>query len=362
MGALHESGEEVIRLDSQSFPYALRSSNLVFVDFFASWCSHCLQLGPTWETLAKVMSDASEESEEEGGDEYSERELKEAEALDVPVVIAKVDCVEQASLCRDHNIRAYPLLRLFADGEKFGDYSGRRTVLDMVQYLKIAEEQLGKEGKITSDRLNTILSRHLDLEIPLEEQHWVEAFERTRKHHQNVKESDDGGCQISGSILLNRVPGKFYIQAFSRAHDLAPTMTNCSHAIHLLSFTPSNNDEKKPRGPLPPNFHQTPMNGNVYITHQLHEAYHHFIKLVPLNDGAYQVLSNSHLASYQQDNIPEAKFVIDLSPIAIKYETYSRRWYDYITSLMAIIGGSFTFVGCLEPIFRTACRLRILGI
>lgn len=35
--ALHESGEEVIRLDSQSFPYALRSSNLVFVDFFASW-------------------------------------------------------------------------------------------------------------------------------------------------------------------------------------------------------------------------------------------------------------------------------------------------------------------------------------
>lgn len=34
---LHENGEEVIRLDSKTFRYALDESNLVFVDFFASW-------------------------------------------------------------------------------------------------------------------------------------------------------------------------------------------------------------------------------------------------------------------------------------------------------------------------------------
>ena len=70
----------------------------LFFGFLFLRCSHCLQLGPTWETLAKVMSDASEESEEEGGDEYSERELKEAEALDVPVVIAKVRVVLHRTL------------------------------------------------------------------------------------------------------------------------------------------------------------------------------------------------------------------------------------------------------------------------
>jgi len=50
-------------------------------------------LAPTWEVLAKVMYDANEESVEEGGDEYGEQELREAEVLDVPVVIAKVRSV-----------------------------------------------------------------------------------------------------------------------------------------------------------------------------------------------------------------------------------------------------------------------------
>mmetsp|Transcript_14142 Transcript_14142/g.13977 ORF Transcript_14142/g.13977 Transcript_14142/m.13977 type:complete len:518 (+) Transcript_14142:102-1655(+) len=362
---LHEIGEEVIRLDSKTFQYALNENDLVFVDFFASWCSHCLVLAPTWEVLAKVMLDANEESEEEGGDEYGEQELKEAEALDVPIIIAKVDCVEQISLCRDHRIRAYPTLRLFVNGEPFGggEYGGRRTVLDMVQYLKIAEEKLGKEGKISSDRLNNALERHLDLEIPLEERHWVEAFERTRKHYHSVSwdPNEHPGCQLSGSILLNRVPGNFYIQAYSPAHDLAPTMTNCSHEVHFLSFVPANRDDNNPSGPLPPNFYHsaTPMNGNVYITQKLHEAHHHYIKLISTNGNSFQVLSSSQLASYQEDKTPETKFIFDLSPIAVKYERNSRRWYDYVTSLMAIIGGIFTVVGFLEPVIRIATRKKV---
>jgi hypothetical protein len=47
-------------------------------------------LAPTWEVLAKVMFDATEDTVEEGSEEYDVNDLKEAEKLDAPVVIAKV--------------------------------------------------------------------------------------------------------------------------------------------------------------------------------------------------------------------------------------------------------------------------------
>ena len=50
-------------------------------------------MAPTWEVLAKVMYDANEDSVEEGSDEYGEQELRLAETLDLPVIIAKVNVV-----------------------------------------------------------------------------------------------------------------------------------------------------------------------------------------------------------------------------------------------------------------------------
>jgi hypothetical protein len=98
------------------------------------------------------------------------------------------------------------------------------------------------------------------------------------------------------------------------------------------------------------------MDGNVYVTQNLHEAYHHYLKLVSTNLYAYQILQSSQLALYKEDQVPEAKFIIDLSPIQVSYSRWTRRWYDYITSLMAILGGTFTVVGMLESGLRVAGR------
>ncbi|KAL3912285.1 MAG: hypothetical protein SGARI_001238 [Bacillariaceae sp.] len=347
---LHGSGEQAISLDDTTLGYAIHENDLVFVDFFASWCSHCQQLAPTWEVLAKVMFDASEETVEESGEDYGEQELQEAERLDVPVVIAKVDCVDHHEL-------------LFFEGEPFegGDYRGHRTILDMVQFLRIAEDQLDKEGKLSAASLTTALDKHLEMSV--EERHWAEAFQRTRKHHHNFEwnPNDHPGCQISGSIHLHRVPGNFYIEAFSPNHDLAPTMTNVSHEIHTLSFEPADVDsKKKKRGPLPPKFYESniPMNGNIYVTRNLHESFHHYIKLISTNGNTFQVLQSSQLASYDREVTPEAKFIIDLSPIAVEYQRVSRHWYDYCTSLMAIIGGTFTVVGFFESGIRTVATAK----
>ncbi len=356
---LHESGEEAVSLDETTLEYALRENTLLFVDFFASWCSHCQRLAPTWEVFAKVMNDATNEMIEDAEEDYDQNALHEAEELSVPVVIAKVDCVTNHVLCLKNEIVAYPTLRLYVNGEPFehGDYRGQRTVIDLIQFLKEAESILGKEGILSSDSINSALKKHLD--ITPEERHWAEALERTRHHHQKAEWNPDShpGCQIAGKILLKRVPGNFLIQAFSPHLSLVPHMTNVSHEIHHLGFSPVEDDQQVSQSdafPIGFALSSHPLDGNVYVTRNFHEAYHHYIKLITTNDRFFQILQSSQLAVYEKEEVPAAKFIIDLSPIAVRYRRESRQWYDYVTSLMAIIGGTFTVVGFVEAAIRRA--------
>ena len=307
------------------------------------------------------MNDATNEMVEEAQDGYDENALREAESLSVPVLIGKVDCVQHHMLCLENEIVAYPTLRLYVNGKQFenGDYRGHRTVMDMIQFLREAELLLGKEGVINMDNVNAAIEKHMD--VTAEERHWAEALERTRHHHHKAEWNPEShpGCQIAGAILLHRVPGNFHIQAFSPHHDLVPHMTNLSHEIHHMEFSPEEDEQHVSRHDVfPKDFSDSmyPFNGNVYVTKDLHQAYHHYLKLITTNDRFFQVLQSTQLAEYKPEEVPEAKFIIDLSPIAVRYRRESRHWYDYMTSLMAIVGGTFTVVGFVEAGIRRATR------
>lgn len=199
-------------------------------------------------------------------------------------------------------------------------------------------------------------------EVPGEETEWAEKVKRRRQrmHHSWVDE-EHPGCQLAGHLLLDRAPGNFHIQARSPHHDLVPHMTNVSHLVHHLSVGEPFAERLLEESRMIPDHVRNklkPMNGNAYVTQELHEAYHHYLKIITTNvEGlkrgnrefkAYQILQNSQLSLYRNDIVPEAKFLYDLSPIAVSYQSESRHWYDYITSIMAIIGGAFTIVGMLE--------------
>lgn len=152
---LHADGEDAISLDETTLEVALEANTYVFVDFFANWCSHCRDLAPTWETLAEVMYEVAEDKVEKNLDkhnlkhDYTDADYDAAVAVELPVFIGKVDCVEHPALCQDYMIRAYPTLKMFVDGDEVGDYRGHRTVVEMAHFIEEMEkDHKGKDRAV----------------------------------------------------------------------------------------------------------------------------------------------------------------------------------------------------------------------
>lgn len=200
-----------------------------------------------------------------------------------------------------------------------------------------------------------------------DEEIWSDNLTRYRSPWGSWNVTRHPGCQLTGRIMVDKAPGKFTIHAQSYGHDIAAHMTNLSHIVHHFSF-----GEPEAQGYLegqdlpwvPDGFIRSlhPMDGHVYVTGELHQAYHHHLRVVATEFGegkvfnwaknkaqrVYRILQNSQLSTYRVGIVPEARFSYDLSPMAVSYLETARNWYDYLTGVLAIVGGAFTVVGMLD--------------
>lgn len=368
---LMEDDEFAVSFNSaESFELALKEHRFVFVDYYAMWCSHCVDLLPTWEAFAKLMLEVSVSHMEE---KYSkkfkgEADYKYVDELKLPVLIAKLDCVDFLDLCEEHNIMAYPTLQLFVDGKRFkSEFWGDRTILSFTHYLSKVENEYLESGSADAvfNKAHNVSKDRL-LEQGKEYEHILQSFQK-KQRYQPWYDQQHPGCQLSGYLLLDRSPGNFHIEGRSQNHDINPKLVNLSHIVHHLSFGEQFTRNLIEIGlTLAPKDLATklhPMDNNVYITDDLHQSYQHHLKVVTnvltykhFPRRVYQFMYQSHLSIYNQEDIPEAKFSYDLSPIAISFHESFRTWYAYLTSVVAIVGGTFTVVGFLEQTVRTVTK------
>lgn len=59
---------------------------------------------------------------------------------------------------------------------------------------------------------------------------------------------------------------------------------------------------------------------------------------------------------YETEEVPEAKFNYDISPMSVVISSKRRAWYEFVTSLMAIIGGTFTVLGLLDNLLHSILK------
>lgn len=320
LSKLIANGLHAVPVDEKSFDSWLKSHPYTFVDFYAPWCIWCQRLEPVWEAFAEHI-----------------------EAQQIPVSIVKVDCMANQALCMENRIQAFPSLRLFKDGvAQPPDYREDRTVDALTNFVN---------ARLAMDE-------HVKRLSPEAKDKHLEEMEANRDDHP--------GCMISGYLLVNRVPGHFHIEARSINHNLNPKAANLSHVVNHLSFGPLLSSQNRRKLANVPNelfdLESTqPMNDNMYVNLKQHQAFHHYMKVVSTHVErnsiqfhhtgsilAYQLVSSSQIMQYGNDDIPQAVFSYDLSPMAVSISYQSKRWYEFITSICALIGGTFTVVGLLS--------------
>uniref|UniRef100_A0A3Q3LTR7 Protein disulfide-isomerase n=1 Tax=Mastacembelus armatus TaxID=205130 RepID=A0A3Q3LTR7_9TELE len=110
-----EEEKDVMVLHTINFARALSENQYLLVEFYAPWCGHCKNLEPIYAEAAGKLKNEE------------------------PVMrLAKVDAPEEMELAEEFEVRSFPTLKLFVNGDRKEpvNYNGKHTVKGLIQWMK----------------------------------------------------------------------------------------------------------------------------------------------------------------------------------------------------------------------------------
>jgi len=101
------------------------AKGFTFVKFYAPWCGHCKKMAPAWAQLAT--------------------ELKKSHPGQI--TIGDVDCTIHREVCSKYDVKGFPTLKSFMDGELQSAYSGGRDLAALKAFAIKNSKAAKKEEK-----------------------------------------------------------------------------------------------------------------------------------------------------------------------------------------------------------------------
>jgi len=182
---------------------------------------------------------------------------------------------------------------------------------------------------------------------------------------------ETGGCRLQATFKINKVSGNFHVSTHAKSSQAGKNVV-FKHTIHQLLFGESIiSSISKHYGLKDTSFE--PLNGfeNNQPTLTGRETFEYHLKIVPtvyahgseiikggrgeLHGYQFTALKKSfETNAHGMRMLPAIWFRYQLTPITVKYVLQVKPFYHFLTTVCAIVGGTFTVAGIIDSCLFTA--------
>lgn len=315
----------------RDFRGALEAHDFTFVLFCMPDIGPCKLVIPVWGKFTANVNGLQGNTMQEFRD--ANNDVADVRAL-------QVNCADDAfeEVCLDQKVRSFPNIRLY-----------RRSISKYLPYKEIDFEF--PRSVLEQARMGAIVELKPKAVERLSKAVMDIAVERVSKFHLHTNTTIhpifNTGCRLNGHVEVPRVPSTMHLEAATWDRTLNPAFTNVSHIVHHLSFGQSTNVISD----IPQDFRSyiNPLDGKQFLVDKFHIGPHHYIKILHTR---FEHRSNKETRFYQQthqwsfrrfprEETPKARFSFDLAPLEVVVSRKRRAWYDFVTSIFAMIGGTW---------------------